>query len=864
MDTILDIKNKKNYDKIKKLITNPGKHLKDEKKRRMTLCDLHGGPDYIYDQTEDIYKKYKTSFDFFNRRPFKFKDCVLYKPTKTPDPEHRYYKNIYNKHQCDKVDGIWNDSAINRENIIDDGVCWIRKSDSHCGEKYQNKNLLEFGKNKKELELYTEEHVHEKYCNNDPICEWNPSKKDCISQESADFIADSIIPQLPSTWPKDITKFNIQNYLVKYYGKMLDAYPQRYMPVIGTGNRCSSTQSFRISQPQTVVNMIMKGMSTSSSNRGLLVWHSAGSGKTCTAAAVMESYWDTNKNIVFMSSIEALASNPPDTFIECAVRSFPRFKKNGDKTFKEQMDIAREEFNKRGIKFFSFAQLVHYAFIAKPLKVPKEKEEYHRNYLNNTILIIDEVQNIFKPLPTQKKEHNALREYLANYNNKYTKNLQIVILSATPGDNVQEVLDLLNMIRDKDSPIIRKPNFGNIEETRKFILSVKGLVSYFDISSDMSKYPKVIHKDPQILPMNLIQYRKYVDALNETTDEDKNYEKLQKEDKLDKYYKGARKYSNMLYNFEDEVSLYEFSSKLPALIENIKRYPNEKHFVYSSFFENRGFGGQGVIAIAKILEKELGYQKMTFKEARSLNKTDSLPNKRKRYALAITNELTTDTKGEKYTIGQNLKELTKLYNRSENKDGEYIHIFLASQKFNEGTDYKSISHVHIFEPLLTINKEIQTIARASRYCSHKDLSYPSAWTVTVHKYIADFPIETKEWNLDNMRLILSNFDKELEEKEKELEDIKGKKGVTELRNKLKDDISNIKKRIIEYKKELKEYELLDPKKIEMVDQKIVVEATEKMKDLLILNKILKETSIDCMLFKDFHAQSGQNYKCIGS
>jgi hypothetical protein len=47
----------------------------------------------------------------------------------------------------------------------------------------------------------------------------------------------------------------------------------------------------------------------------------------------------------------------------------------------------------------------------------------------------------------------------------------------------------------------------------------------------------------------------------------------------------------------------------------------------------------------------------------------------------------------------------------------------------------------------------------------------------------------------------------------------------------------------------------------MIDLKLVAEIQEKMKELVILNQILKETSIDCMIFKDFHAQSGQQYKC---
>jgi hypothetical protein len=1235
MDTIFNVpKNHKNYNEIKKIILTTGSHLRDEKKRRQQLCELRYDKDHVYDPSVDIYKKYTSAFHYYNTKPFKFKDCVQHESKKLIDSENRYYKDVYNKHQCDKINGIWSDKSLNRYNIIDEGVCWIRPDDALCGLKYQNKNLLEFGKHKKSNLLFTEEIYHETKCNNDAKCEWNKNKKDCISQESIEFTSEMVIPQLPKDWPTDITNFNIQKYLINYYSKLLDTVPQRYMPLIGEGNRCKNMTGFKISQPQTVVNMIMKGMTKSPNNRGLLVYHSTGSGKchskdtpilmydgsikmvqdiivgdnlmgddstprkvlslargqdemydiipikgdkytvnsehilclkhtfnecvtkvalqkknpykavhinnkevklktksfatkqeaqeymrtfqeedkiveiavkdylniakhlkrnlkgyrkgvefksrqidfdpyiiglwigdgskrdpvisnqdstiivylkkelnkynlilnyqsgydyrisssipkgnnillqtlqkynminnkhipeiykcndrstrllllagiidsdgylgknvyeiiqkskiisddiiylcrslgfaayyskcnksciyngkkytgeyyritlsgeglekipckvprkkanirqqikdalvtgiqvkhigkgnyygftldgnnryllgdftvthnTCTAAAVMESYWDTNKNIVFASSIEAIASNPPDTFIECAVRMFPRFKENRDKPFKEQVDIARKQFEKRGIKFFTFAQLVHFAFIEKPLKVPKEKEEYHKNFLNNTILIIDEVQNIFKPLATQRKEHDALKLFLNDYSNKYTKNLQIVILSATPGDTPQEVIDLLNMIRNRNSNLITKPDFNNPKEVYNFAKSIRGLISFFEISSDMTRYPKVIKNEPNILPMSMIQYRKYVEAFKDTLADDKDYEKLQKEDKSERYYKGARKYSNMLYNFENDISLYEFSSKLPALIENIKKYPNEKHFIYSSFFENRG-SSQGILAIAKILEKELGYQKIDFKEARSLNNANSLPDKRKRYTLAISNELI----DRKFSTGENLKELTNLYNKPENKTGDYIHVFLASQKYFEGTDYKAIANVHIFEPLLSNNKSIQLIGRAARFCSFRDFDDINQWKVKVHSYVADFPIETHKWNIDELRKIVKTFQDELEDKEKQLLDLKGKKGIKKLRDDLKNDISDIKKHITEHKKELKDYEFLDPSKIEMIDFKINKEVQDRLKELLILNKIMKETSIDCMLFKDFHKQSGQNYKCF--
>jgi hypothetical protein len=57
----------------------------------------------------------------------------------------------------------------------------------------------------------------------------------------------------------------------------------------------------------------------------MLIWHSTGSGKTCTATSIMDGFWGTSKKIIYCSSVEAISSNPPINFYKCASDLFPRF-----------------------------------------------------------------------------------------------------------------------------------------------------------------------------------------------------------------------------------------------------------------------------------------------------------------------------------------------------------------------------------------------------------------------------------------------------------------------------------------------------------------------------------------------------------
>ena len=769
--------------------------------------------------------------------------------------------------------------------------------------------------------------------------------------------------------------------------------------------------------PQSVVNMVMKHIARqeSTTNRGMMAWHSTGSGKTCTATGVMDAFWDTDRQIIFASSKDAIDSNPDYKFHECASRLFPRFQKAPfiGKDEDETKKVLASHFENRGLIFVSFAMLANRIkksekfkkLLFQSLKRPVDNsislpQERHRTSktnstsksksksksknksrrksggnvtnikppaplversisnrtsssitsdtpkqilvkriskwydvkdlklitrlmsecnihsvsdfvdLDHAVLIIDEVHNLFRPRANQKKEHEIVEKELINP--LLHPNLKIVILTATPGDNIPDVMKLLNIIRDVDKPMIVPPAVDDQSDVNRFLNDIRGLVSFFDMSGDDTKFPVVIDHGPVKFPMSMKQFEKYIEAFKAVKDDQKNYEKLAKANQLNKYYSGARKYANMLFTFEKSLQLSEFSSKLPALLENIKQYSNEKQYVYSAFYENRG-SSQGILAVARELEK-MGYKKLTLEEAKAHNlfvegKSDGILKRgktisakelvpAKRYILAIQNEIGEDGSTE---AGKNLGELIKVYNNGANKNGEYVGVFLASQGFNEGIDLKAVRHIHIFEPLVTMASDLQTIGRARRYCSHADLDRGKGeWTVKIHRYMSDFPIaysakssqneldkqitnskkdveevENKQKEADHA---ISSLDTKLEEATKALKDM-GTKGDKEQKEKLKMYIKEIKAKQSEYKAYKKELAKLVKTKtthinktsaalkkesklktddIKNIDEFIYVEARNRMKDLFVIHQLIKQAAIDCRILKDFHSKINPN------
>lgn len=681
---------------------------------------------------------------------------------------------------------------------------------------------------------------------------------------------------------------------------------------------------------------------------------------TCTATGVMDSFWDTDRPIIFASSIDAIASNPDYKFHECAMNLFPRFQQGEFKgaTKAESMALIDAAFRKRNIKFLSFAKLSNRVVNAneykkmnkigrvsskggakkpvaavakqakkpvvatkaaakappinkKPLKTPiasarrrtgkpgkshaeiLEGETYVD--LENAVLIIDEVHNLFRPLPNQKKQHELLEKEILDP--RRYPNMKVVILTATPGDNIPDVLKLLNIIRSPKEPEIKLDSIKSDEDIAKFKDQIRGMVSYFDMSNDTTKFPIVNDKQEFIkVPMGETQFSKYIEAYKAIKGDQKNYEKLAKENKLSKYWEGPRKYSNMLFNFDKDMGLSEFSNKMPFLLENIAKFPNEKHYVYSAFYTKMGYGGQGIVGIAKEMEKK-GYKKLEVKEAKKYNAAGKLPPPGKRYVLAITTEI-----GEEGgSAGKNLGELIKIYNSPANKNGELIHVMLASQGFNEGIDLKAVRHIHFFEPLVTMASDKQTLGRAARYCSHADLDRSKGeWVVQIHRYMSDKPalkvapdnsqlIAQLQMDIQSLHSqVINDGDskKDLQDKIKQVKKVikdktKKKESVREeerevyalerlLENiaKNKDASKGIKEKIKEKEKDLKallsgpkKKTALDPKSVDNIEEIIFKESRERMKELLTVYQCMKEAAVDCKILSKFHSLTGHSVKC---
>ena len=439
---------------------------------------------------------------------------------------------------------------------------------------------------------------------------------------------------------------------------------------------------------------------------GLLVLHSTGSGKTCVAAAVMDAFRGTGREFVYVTSVAGLRSNPPQKFDACS-----------RDLFGQPIDPAKTH-------FLSFAQLAHAVFDASPLN------QRRRRYLRNSVLIIDEVHRLFHPIPNQAADHERVLEFLLGPREGY--DIRPVIMTATPGDDPDEVVRLLNIVRDRVRPPIVVPGHGPDEE-REFLRAVSGLVSYLNMSHDRRLYPRVEEVDEEAV-MTPTQFRAYEEKVGSAPDGEHDFSSLLSAHKLERYMRTARKYANAMFDYTPERELSEFSVKIARLLDVIRAHPREKHYVYSAFYENRGFGGHGVRAIGRLLERT-GYEQLTPQMASGGGA--GLEPKR-RFLYLISTELGADDSESRQA--ENVQTLVDLFNSPTNRDGRVVQVILASQGFNESIDLTAVRHIHLLEPLVNYAKHVQVAGRAARLCSHEQLGEEfGEWTVLVHNYMSKGP-----------------------------------------------------------------------------------------------------------------------------
>jgi hypothetical protein len=460
--------------------------------------------------------------------------------------------------------------------------------------------------------------------------------------------------------------------------------------------------------------------------RGVLVYHRIGAGKTCTAVRVGEVFKKKRKILVVLPAslkgnfrTELRSQCAGTDYITNAERDLLKKLHPSDLKYKEIIEKTDERIDKY-YTIYSYNKFI-------------EHVQNKKIKLNNTLLIIDEIQNMVSEEGTYYTE-------LYNLIKNAPSDLRIVLLSATPMfDKPNELGLTINLLRpetpfpvgtDFDKKFIKSKLKTNGEykvTTRnidKFKSIIKGYISFFR-GAPTYVFPEMKIKYIRC-EMSDFQYASYKAILRneETTNVKKIKKKVNKKLNVSElpnnFFIGTRYVSNIVFpnkKVGDEGlesftklkilnGLEKYSTKFHNMINRINR-SSGKVFVYSSFKEFAGLK-----SFIKVLEA-YGYKDYA-----------QYGEGTKRFAI--------------WTGDENMaykEEIKTVFNMEKNLNGSKLKIILGSSSIKEGVSFKGVRQVHIIDPYWNLPRLEQVIGRASRFCSHKDLPFEKR-SVKVFIYLA--------------------------------------------------------------------------------------------------------------------------------
>ena len=345
--------------------------------------------------------------------------------------------------------------------------------------------------------------------------------------------------------------------------------------------------------------------------KGLLVWHSVGTGKTCTAVATKSRTWDKeNYTVLWVTRTTLRADIWKNMFDKVCDYTIMEKLKKGIKI--PTGTDGKKYLTKNFMPPISFAQFSNICKVILGTKnKPKQQSSiYHRlvkrngekDPLSKTLIIIDEAHKLLaKDLIGQEKPdydsiHKAIQE---SYEKSDKESCRPLLMTATPiMDDPMDYVKLLNLILTKkeqmpvttdkffdEFPVDQNFDFEK-DSAKKFSSLLKGKISYLNRSYDPTSFaqPTFHNIDTEISRESVTQ--KDYDDLDKEFDNllqmcEENY-KMGKEEELNNFNKINEEQDNI-----DDISTEIENNTKEMREELIQAYPEEKQYIREKYTKKR-------------------------------------------------------------------------------------------------------------------------------------------------------------------------------------------------------------------------------------------------------------------------------------
>lgn len=288
----------------------------------------------------------------------------------------------------------------------------------------------------------------------------------------------------------------------------------------------------------------------SSAYKGLLLWHSVGTGKTCSAVSIATKGFEEHNYTILWVTRHTLKSDIWKNMFQQVCSSVIRRqiinKENIPKIIKNNY---LKYLSDSWIMPISYKQFSNMLAGKNSIYKIMQKRNGTNDILKKTLVIIDEAHKLYSPdIKASEKPNVEIMNKLIkkSYNISGKDSVKLLLLTATPyTSDPMHLIKLINLMKENDELPDDFNEFSKkyLDETSKFtekgaekyLNDIAGYISYLNRDRDVRNfaYPVFYNIDANISKSNNLEYLKdNID--NETNKLNENEEKLKSADKKDK------------------------------------------------------------------------------------------------------------------------------------------------------------------------------------------------------------------------------------------------------------------------------------------------------------------------------------------
>tara|TARA_Y100000389_G_scaffold155186_1_gene155786 strand:- start:4233 stop:7619 length:3387 start_codon:yes stop_codon:yes gene_type:complete len=391
--------------------------------------------------------------------------------------------------------------------------------------------------------------------------------------------------------------------------------------------------------------------------KGLLIWHSVGTGKTCTAVATKSKTWDKQNYTVLWVTRTTLRADIWKNM----------FDKVCDYTIKEKLakgikiptgNEGKKFLTKNFLPPISFAQLSNLCkIILGKKKIPNQPSALYNRLvrrngktdpLHKTLIIVDEAHKILAKdlVGPEKPDYNSIHEaFLRSYEKSEKDSCRPLLMTATPiMEDPMDYIKLLNLIQPKQMP----PNVDEFlkeypiddqlkfskEAINKFQSLMKGKISYLNRSYDPRNFAQPTFQVVEAqISTNVVSEQDYEDLENEHNEEitkcnDEYQEDTLKEEVVKQEIDQTNKEHDGVQTQIDEIDKV-MQQELADAYTHEKPYIREKYTLKKQPFVQQSIGLKQILRTRSAEYKKLVQEHFkTLKDC--LNESDKKYSKQKK------------------------------------------------------------------------------------------------------------------------------------------------------------------------------------------------------------------------------------------